>query len=108
MSIVTSQIDFEPRLAVSGELQMGWEVGAQKEGQMLFQKIEEKRVGMKRKFTAQAFSQYHRAVQLHTAIHRLTIIPLMPHTARTDHYKTWEKQPAKADHSCLADSDCEI
>ena len=61
-----------------------------------------------RKFTAQVFIQHHRAVQLHTAIPRLIRAPLRPHTTSTDCHMTWENQPAKADHSSLADFDCEI
>ena len=51
-----------------------------------------------RKFAAQVFIQHHRAVQLHTAIPRLTGALLRPHTARMDCHWAWEKQPVKADH----------
>ena len=61
-----------------------------------------------RKFTAQAFIQYHGAVQPHTTIPRLIRVPLKPHTTHTDFHWAWEKQPAKADHSSLADFDCEF
>ena len=61
-----------------------------------------------KEFTVQVFIQHHRAVQPHTAILRLTTAPLRPHTARTDHHCACEKQPAKADHSSLADFDYEI
>ena len=61
-----------------------------------------------RKFTGQAFTQHHGAVQPHTAIPRLTRAPLRLHTTRPDHHWAWEKQPAKADHSSLTDFDCEI
>ena len=61
-----------------------------------------------RKFTAQVFFQYHEAMQPHTAIPRLTRAPLRPCTTRTDHHWAWEKQPAKADHSSLADFNCKI
>ena len=40
------------------------------------------------------------------AIPRVTTAPLRPHTARTDRHWAWEKQPAKPDHSSLADFDC--
>ena len=61
-----------------------------------------------RKFTAQAFIQHYGAVHLHTTTLRQTRAPLVPHTARTDCHWAWEKQPAKLDHSSLADFDCEI
>ena len=61
-----------------------------------------------RKITAQVFIQHHRAVQSHTAIPRLTIAPLRPHTTHMDCHWAWKKQPAKAYHSILAGSDCEI
>ena len=62
----------------------------------------------KRKLTAQVFIQYHRAVQPHTAIPRLTTASLRPHTAHEDHHWVSQKQPTKTDHSSLADFDCEI
>ena len=87
------------------------------------QKIEEECVGMItrsygpfmsqnwlkwKEFTAQVFGQHHGAAQPHIAIPRLTIAPLRPHTTNMDHHWAWEKQTAKADHSSLVDSDCEI
>ena len=48
--------------------------------------------------------QHYGAVQPHTAIPRLTIAPLRPHTTRMDHHWAWEKHPANADHSSPADS----
>ena len=44
----------------------------------------------------------------HAVIPRLTRAPLGPHTARTNRHWAWEKQPAKPDHSTLADFDCGI
>ena len=62
----------------------------------------------KRKFTADVFIQHHGAVQPHIAIPRLTRAQLSPHTTHMDRHWAWEKQPAKPDHSSLADFDCEI
>ena len=59
------------------------------------------------KFTAEVFIQHHRAVQLHTAISRLTRAPLRPRTVHSDFHWACEKQPAKPDHSNLAGCDCE-
>ena len=62
----------------------------------------------KRKFTAEVFIQHHGAAQSYTAIPSLARAPLSPHTARMNRHWAWEKQPAKPDHSSLADFDCEI
>ena len=61
-----------------------------------------------RKLSVQVFSQHHGAIQPQTVIPWLTITPLRLHTTCTDHHQAWEKQPAKADYSSVADSDCEI
>ena len=67
------------------------------------------KIGLNEKtFTAQVFIQHHGAVQPHTAIPRLTTAPLRPHATHTDRHWAWEKQPAKTDHSSLADFDYEI
>ena len=64
------------------------------------------KTGLNERKTAQVFIQHHGAIQPHTAIPRLTRAPLRPHTAHMDCHWAWEKQPAKADHSSLADFDC--
>ena len=61
-----------------------------------------------RKFTVQVYIQHHGAVQPHTAIPRLTRAPLRSHTARTDRHWACKKQPAKAEHSSLADFDTKV
>ena len=45
-----------------------------------------------RKFMAKVFVEHHGAVQPHTAIPRLTRVPIRPHTTCTDHHRAWEKQ----------------
>ena len=59
-------------------------------------------------YTAQVFIQHHGSVQPHTAIPRLARASLGPQTAIMDCHCAWKKQPAKADHSSLADIDYEI
>ena len=61
-----------------------------------------------RKFIVQVFIQHHKVVQPYTAIPRLTRAPLMLHATCADHHWALGKQPAKADHSSLADFDCEF
>ena len=63
---------------------------------------------LKKEIHSRSIYQHHGAVQPHTAIPRLTIVPLRSHTACTDRHWAWEKQPAKLDHSSLAGFDCEI
>ena len=55
------------------------------------------KIGLNEKrFTAQVFSQYHGAVQPHTAIPRLTIAPLRLHTTCADRHWAWGKAASKS------------